>query len=120
MNSKTTMMFGVGVLTAGLVLTGSARAHTDDQALAFITGAAVGYVVGGRDVDVRHVHYRPHTRHYRFKHGDHRWYKHGSRHKPRFAPKHKHHPKFHHKSRGKSYKHDKRHHRGHERRGWRS
>lgn len=131
MKSTTITMLGAGVLAAGLVFAGSARANSDDQALAFITGAAVGYVIGGRDVDVRHVHYRHDGRHH-YKHGyrydrkhhyrphDKYRYKHARGYKPKHAPHFRHHPKYHGKAKGKPFKHDKRY--GHHRDGrrWRS
>jgi hypothetical protein len=115
MNSKTTVLLGIGVLAAGLVSAGSVRAHSDDQALAFITGAAVGYVVGSRDAGVRHVHHRPVVRHYHYGPPAHVRYKHHAR----VASKHKykHHPKF--KAKGKSYKHDRRYDPRRDNRRWR-
>jgi hypothetical protein len=105
MNSKSTLMLGVGVLAAGLVLSGTVRAHADDQALVFITGAAVGYVVGSRDSVVRHVHHRPVVRHYHYG--------------PPAHGLHKHHPKFKGKAKGKSYKHHKRYDHRRDTRRWR-
>jgi hypothetical protein len=102
MTTKTTILLGAGLLTAGLVFTGAARANADDQALAFIAGAAVGYVIGERDGDVHQVHYRGHPRHYRHDYRD--WRK-GWHHS-----KYKHHPRFYHHPKHRSYRHDK--HRG--------
>ncbi|MEQ8485986.1 MAG: hypothetical protein RIB46_16635 [Pseudomonadales bacterium] len=65
MTTRTIVLLGAGVLATGVALSAPVRANADDQALAFITGAAVGYVIADRGSDVRPVHYRGHhPRHY--------------------------------------------------------
>lgn len=53
---------GVGAVALGLSLPFAAQAHGDEEAMAFIVGAAVGYAIGDDRDKHRHVHYRGHPR----------------------------------------------------------
>ena len=89
MTKPANMLLAAGLLTASLAMPLSADAHAEDNALAFVIGAAVGHAF---DNDRRHLHYshvpyrmhrhrghvpRYHSR-WRAKH--HRWH-HASRHR---------------------------------------
>lgn len=67
-----TLMFGAGLLAVGVSMPLGAHAHAEDNALAFVIGAAVGHAL---DDDRKHRHpHRPHVvRVDRGKH--HGWYK---------------------------------------------
>ncbi|MEQ8859621.1 MAG: hypothetical protein RIC56_13325 [Pseudomonadales bacterium] len=77
---KTTALLGAGVLVAGLAGPLTASAHAEDNALAFVLGAAVGQALDNDRHRVRHVHrpgvvpvHRGHVaRHYRYAH-PHAW-----------------------------------------------
>jgi len=55
---KHTALLGAGVLIAGLAVPMSASAHAEDNALAFVIGAAVGHAINDNDRHVRKVHRR--------------------------------------------------------------
>lgn len=77
MFKTTTALLGAGVLALGLAA--PADSHADDETLAFMTGAAVGYAIG--DGHVRPVHERYHPRYRDHRHWPHhpgrykRWHK---------------------------------------------
>lgn len=56
MNRKVTVVLASGVLVAGLAGPLSAAADADDQALAFVAGAAVGYALNDDATHLRHPH----------------------------------------------------------------
>jgi hypothetical protein len=98
---------GVGAVAVGLSLPFAAQAHADDEAMAFVVGAAVGYAIGDQGSKHRHVHYRGHPK--RYEHD--RWrgyYEH-----PRYAHRRwaRSHGEWHHHARG--YHRDRYSKRGH-------
>lgn len=73
MTTRTIALIGAGVFASGMALSAPVKADADDQALAFITGAAVGYVIADRGSDVRPAHYRGHHPHYYHAPPRHHW-----------------------------------------------
>jgi hypothetical protein len=55
---KTTAILSAGVLAAALTAPSSASAHAEDNALAFVIGAAVGHAISDHGSHVRKVHRR--------------------------------------------------------------
>lgn len=55
---KTTAILSAGMLTAAVMAPSSARAHAEDNALAFVIGAAVGHAISDHGSHVRKVHRR--------------------------------------------------------------
>ncbi len=58
MNIKNKNWMGAGVVALGLSLPFVAQAHSDDEAMAFVVGAAVGYAIGDGGDRHHHAHYR--------------------------------------------------------------
>ncbi len=73
MNRKNTQWIGVGVITLGLSLPFAVQAHQDDEAMAFIVGAAVGYAIGDDGDQHRHSRYRSPRYAYHHRHHDRYW-----------------------------------------------
>lgn len=141
MTTRAIALLSAGVLASGLGMAAPVHANADDQALAFITGAAVGYLVADRGSEVRHAHYRGHHphpyygppkhhwKHYKKHHRKHDkyWRHHGYRHSPSYRdyPRHRGYHGDGYNRRG--YHHDRRYDRRddrrdgyHERRRWHS
>ena len=72
MKRKNMQWVGIGVMTLGLSLPFAVQAHQDDEAMAFIVGAAVGYAIGDDGDKHRHARYRS----------------------PRYANYHRHHDRY--------------------------
>lgn len=123
---KYTGLLGAGVLMAGLAVPMSATAHAEDNALAFVIGAAVGHAINDDDRHVRKVHrrhsgYGAHMRYGRYDRYQHRPGKAYGKHK-KWQHKKWQHGKWQAKRRHHGYDHgydrryDRRHHkRGHDR-----
>ncbi|MDZ7670169.1 MAG: hypothetical protein U5Q16_12375 [Gammaproteobacteria bacterium] len=123
---KYTAVLGAGVLVAGLAVPMSASAHAEDNALAFVIGAAVGHAINDNDSHVRKVHrrhadYGPHARYGRYDRYHHRPGKAYGKYKKWQHKKWQHkkwqHRKWHAKRQHHGYGHDRRYDRKHHKRG---
>lgn len=118
---KHTALLGAGVLAAGLAMPMSASAHAEDNALAFVIGAAVGHAINDNGGHVRKVHRRQpghgaHVRYGRYDKYHHRPGKAFGKHK-RWQHKKWQHRKWQAKRKHHGYDRDRRYDRKHHKRG---
>jgi len=89
MKRKNMQWVGIGVMTLGLSLPFAVQAHQDDEAMAFIVGAAVGYAIGDDGDKHRHARYRSPRYAHPQRHHDRYWRGHTKAHAKAHARAHK-------------------------------